>query len=141
MRFLSFLLVFILAAAAHAQQRLTPDQEKQAGDYARHVFVSMCSNDYWESFSPSLIKNPKEKSALWDHVQTSCGCIAQQVMQIPNIRSSDITDYIMYSYGFEDDKRPDPNINRFLSSPAAQAIRAVQFDPRMRQACGFLTQF
>jgi hypothetical protein len=131
----------VFSTSLFAQQRLTPEQEKQAGEYARHAFVSMCSNDYWQSFDQSQMGGAKEQAALWDHVQASCKCMIEQIRKIPDIKSSDMLDYVMYAYGFQDEKRPDPNADTFLSSPAGQIIGTAQINPELRKSCGFLTNF
>jgi hypothetical protein len=123
------------ASGALSPNPKSRDQE-MGRDYALTLYTSLCADSYQNEFNYNRL-NDAERPDLWRHIQSSCQCMGSEILGL-NIDPVDLTNFVMYSYGWRDADKSDPQLAAWFGTSAAQVIGQVNRNPALRKKCGFL---
>lgn len=114
-----------------------PDQKTQAMNaaYASHLYTGICSQEYRSRAAPKTEKNLNAQK-MWTDIQASCKCLSTEILrQVP---PDSLLDYVMFNYGYQDERKPNPQMNQFSQTPQSAAIGSLTANQALRAKCGFL---
>lgn len=103
--------------------------------YASHLYTGICSQEYRNRAAPKTEKNLNTQK-MWSDIQASCKCLSTEILaQVP---PDSLLDYVMFNYGYQDDKKPNPQMAQFNQTPQSSTIGTLTANQALRTKCGFL---
>lgn len=110
-------------------------QDAASAAYASNIYSSICAQNYRDAIAPKTEKNLNAQK-LWADIQASCKCMSNEILS--RAAPDELADYVMYNYGFQDDKKPDAEYNAYFSSNKSDQISTLTINPQLRKKCGFV---
>jgi hypothetical protein len=119
-----------------AQAKAPDDKVQQMNAaYASHLYSGICADDYRMRIAPKTEKNLNNQQ-MWADIQASCKCLSSEILkQVP---PEALSDYVMFTYGHQDSKKADPQVDAFYKTPQKDAIVNIASNPAIQTKCGFL---
>ncbi len=129
--------VLVAGFPSYAQQMGSSEQaknEKIAEAYSHHLFTSMCADNYRNEFPVSTL-SAADKAQLNLHTKGACDCMYDRIEK--EVPPTDLTDYVMYTYGLQSPSGLDAETKAYYSSKQVQKIGALWSDKPLLKKCGF----
>lgn len=124
----------------NAPQVITENQSQKKSDpvsiaYAGQLYSNICAQNYRDTIAPKTEQNLNQQK-LWADIQASCKCMANEILS--RSAPDELADYVMYNYGFQDEKKPDAESAAYFSSNKSDQISTLIINPQLRKKCGFV---
>ena len=129
--------IVVLGFPSYAQQMSDSEQarnEKVAAAYSQHLFTSMCADNYRNEFPVGTL-SAADKAQLNQHTKGACDCMYDRVKK--EAEPTDVTDYVMFTYGVQSPDGIDPEALEYYGSKRVQKIGALWSDKPLLKKCGF----